>query len=773
MATVLPIIGYLSIPVLLVSVGLTIRSIRRERAVALTVRSSVIPVVFVVATLVGYIAFIGVATSALTTWLPLLGGVMAGLWWNRATTRLTVRAGSVVGVKTAWVLLPWALSITLTQSLALAESSLTVPVGFTLLFTFSGLVIGEQIGLLQRRARLLGSAPPVAPAVAALLVLFLVMGLPGIAAAADYSFEKIANGEEPYVTVELSGSGQGYYGDSISAFFTNNTGRTITIEVGSGLQLVPRDSSVQTMLTVGQTIEVPPGGHSRLIKAFCGEMHDRAPGAGDTFDVRGEVEDPALVRALEEMRRRDLGDSRDGQDLVWHFRDGYDISGNPAAQELLDAAGRAPTREDAGKSGAAVAVIGGGLAGGLTGTDKRRLLTGPHALKQLTLRGATTRTIPVVDPETGLTSDRVFVLPPDAPPHDAEAMSFTTRDVIDAASGESVTVIDDRQEVQVLMRPLLPPQPAEPTPVEAPPPAPEEAPVPAGPVKKIEDDEVQRIVDWGVEHNRTPEDIQRDVDERNESLGGNGAVPIPQPPQRITLPQGEVTLSPAEHAEYVRRATRMADLLDNARIYRETMETLAGRARFWSAVDKAVIVRWIAGTKQIYDQGLIMNDPSPTLARQGGFSSVEDMLVSKYGKPTWMTYETHKHGSLAEAVEAWKREQGGGWSRYQADRARAMQEARDKLRTMLAPTRRTGEPPTLPERIFVGPNVEVPTELLPTRTPAVNRMSWYNRPAHELSQILKAQEQGRAYLRGVRGELQRFLDYEAGLARRIPTPAPR
>jgi len=772
MATVLQIVGYLSIPVLLVSVGLTIRSIRRERAVTLTVRSAAIPILFVATSLVGYIAFIGVATSALTTWLPLLGGIVAGLWWNRATTRLTVREGRVVGVKTAWVLLPWALSITLTQSLALAESSLTVPVGFTLLFTFSGLVIGEQMGLLQRRAELLGRTPPVAPAAAVLLIAFLVIGLPGVAAAADYSFEKVANGEEPYVTVELSGSGQGYYGDSISAFFTNNTGRTITVEVGSGLQLVPRDSSVQTMLTVGQTIEVPPGGHSRLIKAFCGEMHDRAPGAGDTFDVRGEVDDPALVRALEEMRRRDLGDSREGQDLVWHFRDGYDISGNPAAQELLDATGRAPTRENAGKSGAAVAVIGGGLAGGLAGTDKRRLLTGPHALKQLTLRGATVRTIPTVDTETGITTDKVFVVPPDEIPPDAEAISFTTRDIVDPTTGESVTVIDDRQEVQVLMRPLLPPQASEPTVVEAPPPAPEEAPVATGPVKKIEDDEVERIVDWGVKNNRSPEDIQRDVDERNESLGGNGPVVIPEPPQRITLPQGEVTLSPAEHAEYLQRAKRMADLLDNARIYREAMEKLAGRARFWSAVDKAVVVRWIAGTKQIYDQGLIMNDPGPSLARKGGFDSVEDMLVTGYGKPTWTSFDTRRHGSLTEAIEAWKQEQGGGWSQYQADRARAMQEARDKLQTMLAPTRKTGETPTLPERVFVGPNVEVPTELLPTKSPAVNKMSWYNRPAHELSRILKAQQQGQQYLRGVRTELQQFLEYEADLARRIPTPGP-
>lgn len=346
----------------------------------------------------------------------------------------------------------------------------------------------------------------------------------------------------------------------------------------------------------------------------------------------------------------------------------------------------------------------------------------------------------------------------------------------DPATGEIVTVIDDTHQVEVLRRPLLPP-PADK--VDAEPLPPEEKPAePAGP-KKIADDEVKRIVTWGVKNNRTPEDIQRDVDARNETLGGTGTVSLPDPPKRITLPQGEVTLAAAEHAEYLKRAEDMADRLDNARIVRGTFEGLQTKMRRWSAADKAVIVRWILGTKQIYDQALLMNDPGPWMARSGGFGTVDEMLEVGYGRPTWTNYDTRKFGSHTEAVEAWKRQPGGSWSKFQEERARVMQQARDKLRKMIPRTTAAPEPPAatvkeaisrIPTRVFVGPNVDVPVELLPSTSPAANDLSWYNRPAHEMSQLLKAQQQGQEYLRVTNQELQRFMEYERGLATRIGTP---
>ena len=106
-------------------------------------------VAFVAVMLFVYVVLLGVTTSGATTWLPLIGGALGGLWWNGKTTKLTLQDGRVLGAKTLWVLMPWAISMSLTQGLALAESSLTVPVGFTMLFAVSGLVFGENVGLLD------------------------------------------------------------------------------------------------------------------------------------------------------------------------------------------------------------------------------------------------------------------------------------------------------------------------------------------------------------------------------------------------------------------------------------------------------------------------------------------------------------------------------------------------------------------------------------------------------------------------------------------------
>jgi len=791
MAVVFMILGYLSIPVLIVSVGFTIRSIRREQQVTITRRSLLIPMVIVGVIVLTYVILLDVNATAAATWLPLAGGAAAGWWWCHATTRLTIDEGRVLGAKTIWVLVPWVISMGLTQVLALTESELTVSLGFPVMFAVAGLTVGEHAGLFRLRSLLLaGRTPPptAATAAVALLIGFILVGLPGIAAAETYDFEKIANGGDPSVRVEqITGSGQGYYGDSISVFIRNDTGHTVTVDVRTGLRLVPGDSGVQEMVTVGQTLEVPPGGSTHLIKAFCGEMHDRAPGAADTFDVRGEVGEP-LKRALKQIRRDGMGDSRDAQDFVWHLSDGKDISGNQVAQDLLDASKRTPLRGDAEKSGAVIAVISGIAAVGLNGTDKRRLLLGPHALKQLTLCGARTRIIGVVDSEPGEVEDKVFVLPPDAPPFDSEAMSFTTKTITDPATGESLLVIDDEQEVQLLQKPLVPPRVSIPSgdvsaatdgdgDAEEPAPPPKES-------KQIGDDETKRIVEWGVENNRPPDEIQRDLDARNETLGGSGTVPLPQDLKRITLPQGEITLTAAEYAEYLRRATHLEHVLSNAKLYRDLMGDWAKKARFWSGADRLVVLRWIGATKQVYDMGLRMNQPESYLARKGGFGDVEDMLEQQYGKPTWTSYDTRHHASLDHAIEAWKQEQDGGWSRLQEDRSRIITEARENLRTMVPETAPTGEAPTLPERVFVGPTVDAPKQLWPSEWgpstdpytgnvtqpragPPVSKLSWLNRPVRELQDVMKMQQQGIEYMRGARLEMQGFLKYEADLAQRI------
>lgn len=75
---------------------------------------------------------------------------------------------------------------------------------------------------------------------------------------------------------------------------------------------------------------------------------------------------------------------------------------------------------------------------------------------------------------------------------------------------------------------------------------------PRRPGQKISDAEMWRIVSWGLMNNRTPEDIQKDINARNRTLGGSGTLPLPLALSRISYKPKEgaglfsVTVTPEE-----------------------------------------------------------------------------------------------------------------------------------------------------------------------------------------------------------------------------------
>ena len=175
---------------------------------------------------------------------------------------------------------------------------------------------------------------------------------PVTAADYDYQLQDVTNGNVPGLATLVTGNGP-YYGDSIRITFSNNTGQTYHVRVPIGLQLIPANSGVQTMLTAGgETLAVPPGQSSYPIKAFCGEMHDGAPGTSDTFTAGGFVSGDTL-QTLEEINRQEAFNST-GQAAVWHHTDGNDITGNDAAEGLAGGGGVSP---------GAAAAAGGATAG--------------------------------------------------------------------------------------------------------------------------------------------------------------------------------------------------------------------------------------------------------------------------------------------------------------------------------------------------------------------------------------------------------------------------
>jgi hypothetical protein len=193
----------------------------------------------------------------------------------------------------------------------------------------------------------------------------------------DYELQEVMTGNAPGLYAQVNGSGETYFGDSLRVTFTNNTGESYKVKVPIGLRLIPANSFVQTMYTAGgESLSVPPGSSSYIIKGFCGEQYDSAPGSSDTFTPGGFAEGD-LMQTLQEINRQKAFD-HDGQDAVWHYTNDNDISSNDTAQELAGGGNSVSPGEAAAAGGAAAGTVVIGVifnnllnGGGGTGTSTR------------------------------------------------------------------------------------------------------------------------------------------------------------------------------------------------------------------------------------------------------------------------------------------------------------------------------------------------------------------------------------------------------------------
>ncbi len=182
------------------------------------------------------------------------------------------------------------------------------------------------------------------------------------------SLPAVMDGDVSGLAAGVTGSGQGYYGDALRVFFENATSGSFVVEVPVGLRLVPDDAAVQTMYAAGgERLSVPPGESSQVIKGFCGEHDDGAPGSGDTFTADG-VAGGALLDTLQAINDEEAFDA-DGQAAVWHQTDGTPVEGNHVAEELVGSSGFAGR-----------AAAGGLLAAGLVAVTGLLVSLGPTLL---------------------------------------------------------------------------------------------------------------------------------------------------------------------------------------------------------------------------------------------------------------------------------------------------------------------------------------------------------------------------------------------------------
>ncbi|MDH3680846.1 MAG: hypothetical protein OEV40_12940 [Acidimicrobiia bacterium] len=386
MDTVFEIIGWLSIPLTLLSVGYMVLTWRREQR--LSARSLWTPVVVSLVSLVLYVGLIGLDPSPLRSWLPFIGALVLGLALG-GRARAEVHDGVVTASRNPWSFLAWGASFAATQFVALLAPGSTEAM-LTVLFAATGLTVGEQLALVSARADRLGGVRAAGSAAAAVLIVVVlgaVMAPRAEAADTQVDLGDIAGmrmDDDVEVAPSLSGVGVAikgtpsgtYSGPSIDVTIENTTGDTLRVRVPVGTKLYPADAGVQTMLTAGnEVIVVPPGATvSQTIEAYCGEPHDRQPYDSDTFTVGERVTGPILdsLEAISE-RTDDIHDPESPLDpasvqtkVVWS-RLAPDEYPPPAEDDptrsLFDAKPAGPTEEETGKAGAATTgvAIGGAV----------------------------------------------------------------------------------------------------------------------------------------------------------------------------------------------------------------------------------------------------------------------------------------------------------------------------------------------------------------------------------------------------------------------------
>jgi hypothetical protein len=159
LTVLLKIVGFVSIPLVIVSVLMMVRSINRSHRI--TSRSLLLQLAISPTILVIYSLLLGV-TVAFKWAIPLtLLGLGLGSIWGQ-TTNLRLRGSQAYGARSVWYLLLWCATYTATQLLALFATDGATAVALATMVFSTGTAVGMNANLLLRRSWLLSTAPDTA-----------------------------------------------------------------------------------------------------------------------------------------------------------------------------------------------------------------------------------------------------------------------------------------------------------------------------------------------------------------------------------------------------------------------------------------------------------------------------------------------------------------------------------------------------------------------------------------------------------------------------------
>ncbi len=176
---------------------------------------------------------------------------------------------------------------------------------------------------------------------------------------------------------------------------------------------------------------------------------------------------------------------------------------------------------------------------------------------------------------------------------------------------------------------------------------------PTTPDVRLGDDEIEAMVRWGIDTNRSPQDIQEDLDALNTARGGSGPVELPVPLEQIETPDGPVTMT-ADQAEVYRDAVSEAEVLQ---LQKDTLRREIGRlqqeAARWGGAERLSAERFAAG---MYD----MLERAQELESRTAALEAEIRRLNR--RPDAMTWDAVGTGlTSGEADVSWEARLEGGW----------------------------------------------------------------------------------------------------------------
>lgn len=136
---------------------------------------------------------------------------------------------------------------------------------------------------------------------------------------------KITGSYDPRIFHEVVDKNGNHYGKCMAMVLQSKIDTFALLKLDCGTQLVPTDSSVQTMIVTREAIFplYPKRAYVTTFYSMCGELHDASPDISTAFSI-GELGDTGLVKLANY-----LGDNyiqnMPGQHALWAYTDQADF----------------------------------------------------------------------------------------------------------------------------------------------------------------------------------------------------------------------------------------------------------------------------------------------------------------------------------------------------------------------------------------------------------------------------------------------------------------